>query len=233
MKNKTLHILSTKILDATLLNAVPENVEMDCISFIDVKPLEASIFSAALEQVSLTDQFVAFTSVNAVNAVSAAISGSPVWNIFCIEEATKKQVQELFPESTIIDSAPTGAQLAELIVKYAPEQVVFFCGNMRLNTIPEVLKKHQIPCREIVVYNTIKTPQSINKEYDGILFYSPSGVESFFEKNKIADYTTAISIGPSTSKALKKHTENILESSLPDIKQMLKLTVNLSKNINL
>lgn len=233
MKSKTVHILSTRLLDEALLESVNEEVQVDCVSFIQVEPVPAIILSEQVRQVSLTNQAVVFTSINAVNAVAAAVSGSPRWSVFCIEEATKKRVLELFPQSAIIASASTGAQLSGLIVKHAPEAVVFFCGNMRLNTIPEVLKKHQIPYREIVAYNTTKTPQSISKEYDGILFYSPSGVQSFLEVNKIADHTTAISIGPSTSKALKKHTANILESTLPDIKQMLKLTVNLSKNINL
>ena len=40
---------------------------------------------------------------------------------------------------------------------------------------------------EVIVYKTIETPKVLTKQYDGILFFSPSAVKSFFSKNSIVN----------------------------------------------
>ncbi|MCC8142570.1 MAG: uroporphyrinogen-III synthase [Tannerellaceae bacterium] len=63
------------------------------------------------------------------------------------------------------------------------ESYYFFCGQRRLNEIPERLSGAAISYKEVIVYETELTPQTLEKTYEGILFYSPSGVESFFSAN--------------------------------------------------
>ncbi|ANH83493.1 uroporphyrinogen III synthase HEM4 [Niabella ginsenosidivorans] len=221
MKNERFHILSTKILDEALVDLVSDRVQLDSIPFIETYAVPPAEIAQQLAAVPIKNGLAIFTSVNAVNAVAAAGMLQPGWSIACIEPTTKKRMQEAFPQSAIVATAPTAAALAEQIVRIAPENCIFFCGNKRLGIIPSALKKKGIPYREIMVYNTIKTPQVINKEYDGIIFYSPSGVESFFELNKIPATVKAYSIGPSTTKALQQYTENIVQSKVPDTKQMI------------
>lgn len=223
MTSKPLHILSTKLLDDVLIRQAGDQVQLDCKPFLNTRPLEREQVSALLAGIPLSDQAVIFTSANAVRAVAAAVTGSPQWKVFCIEAATRKQVQQWFPHTEIIATAPNGAQLVKRIIEQRPDQVVFFCGNLRLDTIPDALKKNAIPCRELIVYQTIKTPVQVSDPYDGILFYSPSGVESFFSMNTVSPATKAISIGPSTTAALKKYTSNIVEARLPDVEQMIGL----------
>ncbi|HEX7756527.1 MAG TPA: uroporphyrinogen-III synthase [Niabella sp.] len=221
MKNKRLHILSTKIIDEALIDLVKDTIQLDCIPFIETQVLSPSEIARQLSGIPVQNGLVIFTSVNAVNAVAAAVPVQPGWKVGCIEATTKKRVQELFPLSTIVAAAPTAAQLMEQVSALAPEYCTFFCGNKRLNTVPSGLEKNKIPYKEIIVYKTTKTPQPVSKEYRGIIFYSPSGVESFFELNTVPDATKAYSIGPSTTKALQKYTGNILQSRVPDIKQMI------------
>ncbi|SDD91843.1 uroporphyrinogen-III synthase [Niabella drilacis] len=228
MSNRPLHILSTKLLDDALMHRAGDRVLLDCRSFLQTQPVAPGLVAALLADVSLADQEVIFTSANAVKAVAAAVTGSPQWKVFCIEAATRKKVQELFPQTEIRAAAPNGAQLVNQIIRQAPDQVVFFCGNLRLDTIPDGLKKNAIPCREKVVYETIKTPVPVKPQYDGILFYSPSGVASFFAVNKISPGTKAFSIGPSTTEALKKYTSNIVEAPHPDVEQMIGAIANSS-----
>ncbi|MBZ4189045.1 uroporphyrinogen-III synthase [Niabella beijingensis] len=223
MNNKPLHILSTKQLDSRLLQLAGDGVELDCIPFIKTRTVSAAALAAAIDQVPLTDAAVIFTSAHAVTAVAAALTADPVWKIYCIETATLKKVRELFPRSEIIASAPTGAALVKRIIKKRPGHLFFFCGNLRLETIPDALRQNSISCNELVVYTTTLTPVRINRMYDGILFYSPSGVESFFSLNTITEGTTAVSIGPSTTTALKKYTSAIVEAATPDIGQMIRL----------
>lgn len=223
MGSRPLHILSTKLLDDALIRQAGDQVQLDCISFLEIQPAPPDEVRVLLSDVPASGQYVIFTSANAVNAVAAALTEEPQWKVFCIEAATKKKVQQLFPRSGITAAAPNGAQLVKQIIAQAPDNVVFFCGNRRLDTIPEALKKNGIHCREKWVYRTTATASTIHRQYDGILFYSPSGVESFFSVNAIAAATTAISIGPSTTAALRNYTSTIVEAPQPDIRQMLQL----------
>jgi len=62
--------------------------------------------------------------------------------------------------------------------------------------------------KEIIVYQTTTIKHSIQKLYDGILFFSPSGVESFFCNNQLSEKTILFAIGNSTAKEIKKHSDN-------------------------
>ncbi|HEX5668158.1 MAG TPA: uroporphyrinogen-III synthase, partial [Chitinophagaceae bacterium] len=44
--------------------------------------------------------------------------------------------------------------------------------------------------------------------FDGIIFFSPSAVESFFSMNQISNNTICFAIGDTTANALKQHTNN-------------------------
>src|SRR5258706_9822828 len=44
------------------------------------------------------------------------------------------------------------------------------------------------------------------KVYDGILFFSPSGVESFFNTNEVNEQTILFAIGNTTATEIKKYT---------------------------
>ena len=58
--------------------------------------------------------------------------------------------------------------------------VTFFCGNQRRDTLPDKVRAAGIKVEELVVYETVELPLKVTDHYDAILFYSPSGVRSFF-----------------------------------------------------
>ncbi|HEX9150948.1 MAG TPA: uroporphyrinogen-III synthase, partial [Flavobacterium sp.] len=66
---------------------------------------------------------------------------------------------------------------------------------------------------EIVVYQTIAVPFKVEKKYHGILFFSPSAVESFFSNNKVTGQTVLFAIGKTTAMALKKYCNNKIITS--------------------
>ena len=83
-------------------------------------------------------------------------------------------------ESTANDAV----SLAELIAEDRfVDEVIFFCGDQRRDELPEILRQHEVVVNEIVVYQTIAVPHKIEKQYHGILFFSPSAVQSFFQKH--------------------------------------------------
>ena len=71
-----------------------------------------------------------------------------------------------------------------------------------------MLRQRGIDVNEIIVYQTINLPHKIEQEYHGILFFSPSAVQSFFQKNKLSDTTILFAIGNTTANEIKKFTNN-------------------------
>jgi uroporphyrinogen-III synthase len=94
--------------------------------------------------------------------------------------------------------------------------VIFFCGDQRRDEMPDQLKINSIKVTEIVVYKTTLTPQKIEKKYEGILFFSPSAVKSFFQINEVPDQTVLFAIGNTTADELKSFSKNkIVTSDVP------------------
>ena len=69
----------------------------------------------------------------------------------------------------------------------------------------------------------------INKKfknpYDGIIFFSPSAVLSFFENNKWPKDSHGFCIGKSTAETLKKYTTNYSEAKHPNEDQLLQTII--------
>ena len=63
----------------------------------------------------------------------------------------------------------------------------------------------------------METPQKISpKFYDGILFFSPSAVNSFFQLNKIDKQTQVFTIGKTTAESLQQDfNKKIIVADLP------------------
>ncbi len=95
------------------------------------------------------------------------------------------------------------ADLAKIIsLIYGKETFTFFSGNLRRDVLPSTLKENGIAFNEIEVYETLLTPKKINEKLDGILFFSPSAVESYLKSNIIKD-EMCFCIGETTPEALE------------------------------
>jgi uroporphyrinogen-III synthase len=149
--------------------------------------------------------------MNAVEAVAAFLleEDRPDWRIYCIGLTTRKLAEKHFGDYSIGGFAEDATSLAELIVeKGETEELVFFCGNKRRDELPQILRSNDIVIDEIVVYETFEVLHKISKEYNGILFFSPSAVESFFKNNKVPAQTIFFAIGKTTATTIRKFTTN-------------------------
>jgi uroporphyrinogen-III synthase len=114
----------------------------------------------------------------------------------------------------------------KIICNKSVKSCVFFCGNKRLNTLPDKLLSAQIKLDEIVVYETVDVAQKVEKVYDGILFFSPSAVQSFFSLNTLHPQTVIFSIGDTTTNEIKKFTKvAIISCNIPSQEQMMELVI--------
>ena len=150
---------------------------------------------------------IVFTSSKAVEAVAANLETHPMhWNFFCIGHGTRTTVHKYFGGSSITATADNASQLAkEIIGRGITHDVLFFCGDQRRDELPDMLSAAGIRATEIVTYETILTPEKIVRQYDGILFFSPSAVQSFFSMNAVQPQTMLFSIGSTTAVGLKNN----------------------------
>jgi uroporphyrinogen-III synthase len=221
MKDKSISILSTRPLTHdVMIHAQEQNISIDVESFIEThntidKEVGSKILRLASKEIA-----VVFTSMNAAEAVIdclKAINAEPEWTIYTLGGVTNTIISSYFTDSEIFSSASNASEIAKTIITNEEEEVVFFCGNQRREELPTLLNAEDIKVEEVVVYETIETPVKINGNYDGILFFSPSAVKSFFSTNKIDTTTVLFAIGKTTAEALKQFSTNkVLAGTQPN-----------------
>lgn len=212
-------VLSTKNLAVNqkelLLNSGIGLVEYDAINikFIDFN----------LENVFVKNAI--FTSKNAVKAIEK--KDLQIENCFCVGEKTRAYLEER--NFKVLENAENAKDLALKIVKhYNEREFQFFSGNKRREELPDLFRRKNIKYKELNVYKTELNLKDFDSEFDGILFFSPSGVQSFTNNNKIS--TTAFCIGETTASEVKKYTETIIVATKPTIENVIAKVVSHFKN---
>ncbi len=209
-----IQILSTKILLEHQKQAlVKADFRVTEVDFIKTK-------SHAFQLNEINDNLI-FTSQNAVQSflLDPKAATLKTKNVFCVGLKTKILLSE--NGFNVIAYTGYAADLSEIITLiYANENYTFFSGNLRRETLPMALKKAKIKFNEIQVYETILTPQKIEAPVDAILFFSPSGIESYLKENAIKK-ETCFCIGKTTAEALERITKNIIIADQPTIEDVI------------
>jgi uroporphyrinogen-III synthase len=229
MQKNKIHILSTRPLGEVLLSqATQNNIIIDEVSFINILEIKNEEIEQKIDELIHQKITAVFTSRNAVEAVAKFLPEKKFsWKIFCTGNSTKKMAKKIFGKENICATADGAEQLAERITGNSSiKNVVFFCGDQRRNELPVKLKKNGIAVEELIVYKTIETPRVILKQYDGILFFSPSAVQSFFSKNSITGATQVFAIGTTTASTAKLFTQQpVIVSGKPGKKNLVILAI--------
>jgi len=207
-------VLSTKKLQPNqklyLLNAGLAVVEADFIG-IAYKPFE----------LEYTTNNLIFTSANGFKGFLKHVAGGLFTgnNVFCVGHKTKELIER--HGFTVKAVANDAEGLAEIIIRdYSLESFTFFSGSIRRDSLPDALAKANIRLTEIQVYDTVLTPQKINTPVDGILFFSPSAVQSYVQENSITD-EACFCIGGTTAAALKGITDKVIIAHKPSIENVI------------
>jgi uroporphyrinogen-III synthase len=256
--NKRYRILSTKAVGPELVStAAEQHIDLEHQAFIEVHPRITDALKLRIHELLQQQITAIFTSKNAVNSIvehylhadGKSYHGGwanlpqtaensyfmPGWYVHCLNGATKDAVdacRNLFmPEAT----TPDAANIADLVAvrKNRAEPVVFFCGNIRRDVLPQRLKELNIDFEELIVYDTTETMPFTTQPYDGILFFSPSAVRSFFSVNQLPPQTICFAIGQTTAGELSQHTSNkIIVSAQQSLNHVVQTAINYFNNIN-
>lgn len=248
MPNAKYNILSTKTLWPEILQeAARHGLAVKEQAFIDIAPAVTEATARRIAEILTQGGVMVFTSPNAVKAAAAAVPFS-FWNntrpyfsdmapdryMYCLAGATRQAVEEHMSNILVAGTAANSKELAEkIIADNTAGPVVFFCGNIRRNELPELLQQHNIQVEEHVVYHTTETPAVLKETFDGILFLSPSSVRSFFSANNLPKHTVCFAIGSTTAAALEEVTDNrVITSPSPSASALLGSAIFYFDNIN-
>lgn len=200
--------MSTAALAEPLIKKVTDaGIEIESMPFIKVEYLSDV---PEIKECARKKMTAVFTSSNAVEAVARQIEGAEDLKIYCVGISTAELIKKHFGDK-VAGITNNARELAKLMLEDKEiKEVTFFCGDMRRDELPGLLKQNGVAVKEVVVYNTILSPVKVEKEYDAVLFFSPSAVESFFSLNTVSAATVLFAIGDTTSAALSEKTTNTI-----------------------
>ncbi len=213
--SKQINIVSTKKL---------QPIQRQLLSDAGISVLEEDFIETKIKNFELSklNENLIFTSQNAVLSILQhpkcdELKGKSVFSV-------GMKTKELLTENGFDVVAYTGyaSDLAEIIsLVYATDSFTFLCGNLRRDVLPNTLNENGITFNEIEVYETNLTSNTITSKVDGILFFSPSGVESYLKLNSIKD-EICFCIGETTAEALEnKKVKNIIIAEKPSVESVI------------
>lgn len=195
------------------------------------KSQESLLFNAGIAWVSYNAIQIEFnknlelppTIENAIitskNAWLAVKEKTKIEKAFVVGSKTEKIIKKA--NIDIVEKANNAKELANQIIKnHAEKSFIFPCGNKRRNELPKMLQQHQVELEEIEVYQMKLNPKKFEQEFDGILFFSPSAVQSFFQLNKSKN-EIAFCIGKTTANEAKKYTSALKIANQPTVENVI------------
>ncbi len=189
------------------------DVKVDFREFIDVNGLSGKEFRQQKIDI-LTHTAIIFTSRNAVDHFfrlcgELKIEMPADMKYICISEQTANYLQKyiVVRKRKIFVGKRTAADLEPLILKNKKEKFLFPCSNIRNDSIPDIMEKHEILLTEAVIYETVPSDLSDLTEvfYDIICFFSPSGISSLVHNfpDWVQNKTRLAAFGPATAQAIR------------------------------
>ncbi len=90
-----------------------------------------------------------------------------------------------------------------------------------MDDLPTILTEHKIDVNEVIAYETKYNSQKIDDTVEGVMFYSPSTVQSYKQEND--NDIIAFCIGDTTATEAKKHFKDIRIAKMPTVESVVKL----------
>lgn len=177
------HIVSTKKLKPELLSQLQlTGIELTQHNFIN----PSIEIPGNIEQYTIHKHIV-ITSKTAVEGWIEIVNQLKIDTrqqaVYCLDTGTRQLASH--HNLNVAEVATDAISLAKKIADdKSIKAITFICGNLRRDDLPAFLRANSVEVEELVVYRTKLTPIKIDKPIDSILFFSPSGIDSFLLVNK-------------------------------------------------
>jgi hydroxymethylbilane synthase len=215
--SKKANIYSTKTLTDDQKHLFCDDVVSDSSDFIKI-----SLNRMTQTVLRPMPKNVIITSKNAVEALLTNFSSEELKfeNIYCVGRKTKRFVERKIGK--VKHTENSAKALAEYLVDYIDgTHVTYFCSDLRLDDLPTILTEHKIDVNEVIAYETKYNSQKIDDTVEGVMFYSPSTVQSYKQEND--NDIIAFCIGDTTATEAKKHFKDIRIAKMPTVESVVKL----------
>ncbi|MFK8058526.1 MAG: hydroxymethylbilane synthase [Polaribacter sp.] len=215
--SKLAAVYSTKKLSEIQKETLSDAIGIEDSDFIKIRfnRISPKVMKNEIENVIITSQ-------NGVEALLNSFTKDEMnfKNIFCVGRRTKKLIENRIGKVSKV--AKNAKKLAEYLSKELNnKEVTYFCSDLRLDILPAHLQTHSIVVNEVEVYKTMLSPEKLEEEVSGVLFYSPSGIESYLQENNTDK--VAFCIGETTATAARKHFDKVEVANMPSVESVLEL----------
>lgn len=220
-------LLSTKVLSSSQ-KAMLNNLEIVSEEYNAIG-IEFQEIEIALDM----DNYI-FTSQNAVRSFLRKRDYLPLpekrvavrdKKSFCVGQKTKMLLEENGQKVAFM--ASNSSKLAHFIAKnHKTETFQFICGHRRRKDLPAILSKEGVHFKEIIAYKTHSKPKKFKHPFNAILFFSPSGVQSYMALNKM-ESSTAFCIGETTASEAAKYANDVIVADEPSIESVLEEVIKI------
>ncbi|WP_417195687.1 hydroxymethylbilane synthase [Bizionia sp.] len=215
--DRKINIYSTKRLTEDQRLLFHNDVVADSSDFakINLNRIHPSILKKEIENVIIT-------SKNGVESLTTNYSAAELQfkNIYCVGRRTKRMIEKRI--GPVKFAANYAQDLAEYLVEFMEgTEVTYFCSNLHLDTIPTILAENNITVNEVEAYETKYDGKVIADSVEGVMFYSPSTVESYIQKNKAKG--VAFCIGTTTADEAKKYFKDVRIAKVPTVESVVEL----------
>lgn len=215
---KKYKICSTKKLTVVQSKLVHEDIRVDDSDFVKIR------FSR-IPQILLKKELknVIITSKNTVASLETNFDLKQLKfkNIYCVGRRTKALVEKKIGPVKLV--AKNAKKLASMLLEELKgEEVTYFTSNLRQDYLPNFLEENEIIVNEVEAYKTLLSSQKVDEDTDGILFYSPSTVQSYMQNNKPKGI--AFCIGETTALEAKKYFKEVKFATVPTVESVIELT---------
>ncbi|RCT53708.1 hydroxymethylbilane synthase [Winogradskyella sp. KYW1333] len=215
--DRNTNIYSTKKLTDGQLQLFHNNVVADSNDAIKISlnRIPKSVVRKEIENVIIT-------SKNGVEALLHNFAPAELQfkNIYCVGRRTKRMIEKRIGNVKHIEA--NAKKLAEHLVEYMEgAEVTYFCSDLRLDDLPNILVENNITVNEIEAYQTKYNTDKVESNLDGVMFYSPSTVESYLKQNKASGI--AFCIGETTAKVAKQFFEDVRIAKVPTVESVIEL----------
>lgn len=216
-EDKKTTVYSTKLLTNDQKDRFTSGIVVESNDFIKISSnrIAPRFFKEEIEN-------VVFTSKNAVESVITNYAGSELQfkNIYCVGRKTRRFIKNNIGPVAHFEKSAT--DLAHYLAdNLETKEVTYFAGNLRLDELPTILEKNNIKINEIEAYQTKFDTKKAPDSVESVLFYSPSGIESFLKENKAN--AIAFCIGDTTATEARKHFADVRVAKLPTVESVIDL----------
>ncbi|MCF6213690.1 MAG: hydroxymethylbilane synthase [Flavobacteriaceae bacterium] len=219
IENHQYKVFSTRELSSKQIESLSDKIKLDSSDFIRTKynRLKPSIVKKDFKHVVITSQNAVLSLLHNFGSEDLKFE-----NIYCVGRRTKRLVEKKIGKVTQVEN--TAEKLADFLVENINnnEEITFFCGDLRRDALPNKLLNNSKNFIEIVVYTTQITPSKLSDVPNGILFFSPSAIESYLSVNNTTDIT-AFCIGETTAAKAKRHFNNVKTAKIPTVEKVIEL----------